>query len=103
MAAEACYSRPGWNPRTLVKTYMESPFSSTGYAWYGVAQMEEDIPVIFHYSEQAEIWTQRSDQANVYSYFDEQTDDSKAILHEMITGYMIKWNETGYVDWDAYG
>lgn|GEM_PF-3599420 len=96
---EICYNRYGQYPLSVVKTYMESPHSTTGYAWYGVAQMPEEVPVIFHYAGPSDIWTQRNVVSDVYYFLDEQTDSAKSELRRIISNGMVDWSETGHTDW----
>lgn len=99
---DACYNRYGQYPLSIEKSYMESFHSVTGYAWYGVAQMPEEVPVIFHYEETSDIWTQRNAESIAYDFFDKQTDAMKSELQRVISNFMDEWSETGFKDWEYY-
>lgn len=99
LAIDACNNRYGVQPLSVKRAFMESFYSKTGYAWYGVMQINGDIPVIFYYDGVSDVWTQRTDDAAAYYFFDEQTDDSKTELRITVSNALLEWIETGYADW----
>lgn len=103
MAMEICRHRYGGDPIFVKKAYMESPDSFMGYAWYGVVQIDGDIPVIFHYVGSTEdIWTERTDNPAAYYFFDDQTEESKTELQTFILTRLKELQATGEMDWYVY-
>lgn len=95
-----CFERYGEFPLAITKAYMESGYAYMGYAWYGVAQMQGNKQVIFHYNGLGDIWTQRNNEAPVYNFIYEQTEDTRQGLQNLVLGNMGLWIEEGYADWE---
>lgn len=98
-----CYERYGERPLSVTKAYMESPYTNMGYAWIGVVQMEEQVPVIFHYDGPQDTWIQKNDDAPVYSFFDEPSVENRMALQDLVLNNIQIWFEEGFMDWEDRG